>query len=56
MTNTATTAPANAGLSAAAASASQSGAPAAYDVNGPLLADSGFRPEIDGFGFEKSSP
>jgi hypothetical protein len=53
---TTTTSPDNAGLSAAAASASEAGPPATYDGDGALLADSGFRPELDGFGFENYGP
>jgi hypothetical protein len=52
----ATTSPANAGLEAAASSASEFGAPDAYSASGPLLVDTKFRPETDGFGFENYGP
>ncbi len=47
---------ANAGVSVAASSATQAGAAQPYPANGQLLADSGFRPQNDGFSFENYGP
>jgi hypothetical protein len=53
---TTVTGPANAGLAAAAAPASEAGAPAEHLVSGTVKVDSGFRPAVDGFSFENYGP
>jgi hypothetical protein len=47
---------ANAGARLAASSAAQPGAAQPYSPNGRIVADSGFRPDTDGFSFENYGP